>query len=793
MRVPVEWLKDYVNIDGIETKTLVDRLVLTGSNNEGITDFTRQIENVVVGKILEIKQHPNADKLVVCQVDVGAEVIQIVTGATNISEMDYIPVALHGSTIAGGVKIKKGKLRGEVSNGMLCSFDELGFDGSVIPKEFDDGILILDQAYPLGMPFLETLKLSDPIIEFEITPNRSDCLSMIGMAREVAASFDQTLVHPKVYEDKASSEIEKYASVVIEDPDLCPRYTAKVVQDIIIENSPMWLQIRLMQAGMRPINNIVDITNYVMLEYGQPIHAFDLDSVDEGKIIVRRVKPNETIVTLDDKERTLEEDMLVIADPKKAIALAGVMGGANTEVTPKTKRVLLEVATFDKTSIRKTSKEIGLRSEASSRYEKGVSDQLPLIVVNRICHLIEALGAGKVVPGLIDVYPNPKDKVRIPFRISRINQVIGSDLTEEDVIGFLKKLDICVEREDGLVAVPPHYRLDLDKEIDLVEEVARLYGYDKIQMTLPKAATWGALTNGQRIEKTAKTELLASGVNEILTYSFVSKRDLDRIRLGENSYLRNQVELINPLGEEFSVMRSSLVPNVLEVLSRNYNRKNQSVRIFEMGSVFLPRENDLPIERKMLTIGIFGEQEDFYSLKGIVESLLDGMHVKDYFFEKEANAPTYHKGRCANLFVGKHLVGTLGEIHPLVQEEYSIGVRSYVADLDFNLLMQMTTEDVLFTPIPKYPAVERDMAVLVRDEVTSRQIETIVRRVGGKLLESIKMFDMYKGKQISEGHKSVAYALIFRAEDRTLSDDEVNGVFSKILKELETELGAQLR
>lgn len=793
MRVPVEWLKEYVNIDHIELKNLMDRLVLTGSNNEGAHKICNGIENVVVGKIVEISQHENADKLSVCQIDVGSETLQIVTGATNISVGDYIPVALHGSVIAGGVKIKKGKLRGEVSNGMLCSLEELGFDSASIPKEFDDGILILDQPYELGMDIVKALKLDEAVIEFEITPNRSDCLSMLGMSREVAASFDLDVKLPELYEDHATSDIEQYASVDIQDEELCPRYAAKIIKNIKIESSPLWMQLRLIQAGMRPINNMVDITNYVMLEYGQPIHAFDLSAVKDGNIIIRRAVENEKIMTLDDKERTLTSEMLVIADSEKPIAIAGVMGGANTEISSSTQTVLLEVATFDKSSIRKTSKDLGLRSEASSRFEKGVSEKLPEVVVNRLCKLIEALGVGEVVPGIIDAYPSPKEPLPIPFRVERINQLIGTELTLEEMKAFLTKLEIQVNEKDGLIAIPPYYRLDLLKEIDLVEEVARLYGYDKIKMTLPKTSTWGALTNGQRTEKAAKEELLACGVDEILTYSFVSKRDLDRIHLPEDSYLRNQVALINPLGEEFSVMRSSLIPNVLDVLSRNFNRKNQSVRIFEMGSVFLPRANDLPIERKMLTVGIYGEHEDFFTLKGIVETLLDGINVKDYYFEKETNASTYHKGRCANIIVGEHIIGTLGELHPLVQEEFNIGMRTFVADLDFNMIMQLVKEEKLFSSIPKYPAVERDMAILVKDEVTSMQIENLVKESGGTLLESVRMFDMYKGKQIPEGHKSVAYALIFRAEDKTLSDDEVNKVFDSILETLGTQLGAQLR
>ncbi|GAU79772.1 phenylalanine--tRNA ligase subunit beta [Fusibacter sp. 3D3] len=797
MRVPVKWLKEYVNIEGILEKELVEKLVLTGSNNEGSYEIGEGVDKVVVGKITKIIQHPNADKLFVCTIDVGEEILQIVTGATNIREQDYIPVAVHGATIAGGIKIKKGKLRGEVSNGMLCSLEEMGFDKACIPKEFDDGIFILDKAYPLGMDILEALDIKDTVIEFEITPNRSDCLSMIGMARETAASFERALTLPMGKINTQVDDINDYASVTIEAPDLCPRYVAKVVKEIKIEKSPVWLQMRLMNAGMRPINNIVDITNYVMLEYGQPIHAFDLDTVTDHKIIVRRAENGEKFTTLDDKVRALTGEMLVIADAKRTVGIAGVMGGENTEISKTTQNILIEVASFDKSSIRKTSKDLGLRTEASSRFEKGVSTGLPMIVVNRVCELIETLGAGTVIDGVIDVHPDPAEPVLIPYRVEKISKVIGETLTLDEIKNYLELLDIqTIEKEGQYFAVAPYYRLDLQKEIDLVEEVARIFGYDKIGMTLPKTDTWGARTNAQLIEEQAKLELLSSGIDEILTYSFVSKKDLDKINLSANSMLRQQVELINPLGEEYSVMRTSLIPNVLDVLARNNNRKVKQARIFEMGSVFLPKEVpvvNLPIEKKMLTIGMYGESEDFFTLKGACENILNGLGICDYYFEKEENHPTFHTGRCANIIWGTHIVGTLGELHPHVQENYDLQVRGYVADLDFNLMIQLAKADQKFTPIPKYPAIERDIAILVKDEITALQIEQIVLSNGGDLLESAKMFDMYKGKQIPPGYKSVAYELVFRAEDRTLVDEDVNSIFAHILKALENELEAQLR
>ncbi len=796
MRVPIEWIKDYVDLGSIDERKLIDKLVLTGSNNEGSFQTCEGIEKIVVGKILKISSHPNAEKLCICQIDVGTEVLQIVTGATNISEGDYIPVAIHGAIIANDIKIKRGKLRGEESNGMLCSLEEMGFEKSNIPKAFEDGILILDEAYPLGMDVIECLKLNESVIEFEITPNRPDCLSMIGMAREIVASFDLNLKKPATYEENAPSEIEAYASIDIQDSDLCPRYVAKVIKDIQIGPSPLWMQLRLMQAGMRPINNIVDITNYVMLEFGQPIHAFDLNALSDGKIVVRRAHDEEVIQTLDDKSRELDSEMLVITDGAHAVAIAGVMGGANTEISQSTKNVLIEVASFDKANIRKTSKTLGLRTEASSRFEKGVSVALPMEVADRVCYLIESLNAGTVVPGVLDSNPTGPKPVEIPFDVNAINRVIGSKISKDEMIGLLAKLEIETLENQGCVALIPHFRLDLQKQIDLVEEVARIYGYEKIGMTLPKLDVWGAKTNAQLIKDRVKFELLTNGVDEILSYSFVSKKDLDRIHLAESSLLRNQVALINPLGEEFSVMRTTLVPNILEVLARNSNRKNKAVRIFEIGSVFIPKEvpvTQLPIEKENLTIGLIGEHEDFFTLKGIVENVLTGLGIEDFTFEKELNHPTYHKGRCANIIWKGHVLGILGEVHPLVTENFDLSERAYLADLDYNILIQLAKEDKKYVAVPKYPAIERDIAVLVKDEISSYQIESVVKETAGSLLESVKMFDIYKGKQIEEGYKSVAYELVFRAEERTLVDEEVNKIFNKVLKALEIDLGAQLR
>lgn len=792
MRVPVEWLKDYVDIKDIDNDLLVERLIMTGSNSEGVEIISDGLSGVVVGHILKISPHPDADKLCLCQIDVGTEELQIVTGATNMKVGDYVPVALHGAVLSGGLKIKRGKLRGEASNGMLCSLEELGVSKSAIPKAFEDGILIFDQAYPLGADVIQLLKLNHPIIEFEITPNRPDCLSMVGMAREVCATFDKSLIIPETLIDQ-DTDSNSPINLIVDAPELCPRYLAKVVENVIIKPSPLWMQMRLISAGMRPVNNIVDITNYVMLELGQPIHAFDLDALGGKTIGVRRANDGETIKTLDDKERTLNDEMLVITDGTKPVAIAGVMGGAYTEVTKSTQNVLLEVAQFNKTSIRKTSKELGLRSEASSRFEKGVDEYLAPFAMARLCHLIESLGAGNVMPGISESYPSPRPVREISYTADFINNVIGSKMSQSEIEAILNKLNI--RTIDGK-AIIPEYRMDLEKPIDLVEEVARIYGYDRIEMTLPKMNSWGAYTNGQLIEERAKHELFCQGVDEILTYSFVSPKDLDKIRTSQESLARHQVMLINPLGEEYSAMRSTLMPNVLEVLSRNFNRKIKGARLFEMGSVFLPKEMPItqqPIEKKMLTIGLYGENEDFYTLKGIVESVLNGLGVEGYFFEKESNHPTFHKGRCANVLWRGHVVATLGELHPLVLENYNVSSRAYLADLDFNLLMQIAKDSKRFKAIPKFPAIERDLALLVADDTTSYAIEQVIVDAAGDLLESVKLFDLYKGPQIPDGQKSLAYALLFRKADRTLTDEEINPIFDQILKDLSLKLNAQLR
>lgn len=797
MLVPVSWLKDYVDIDDISVKELEERLIMSGSNTETVVEIAKDVEGVVTGKILKITQHPNADKLVITKVDVGNQVVQIATGATNINEGDYIPVALPGAKLPGGLKIKKSKLRGEISNGMLCSPEELGFSENVVPKESKNGIFILNGEFELGKDIKEVLDLNDHIIEFEITPNRPDCLSIVGMARETAATFDLNLNYPNIKIDKEDDSIQEYTSIEVRDTDLCPRYAVRVVKDIKIEPSPIWMQIKLMKAGVRPINNIVDITNYVMLEFGEPLHAFDLDKLKENRIIVRRAKKGEKIKTLDGVERKLDDSSLVIADADRPVAIAGIMGGEDTEVTKTTKTILLEGANFEKTSIRNTSRNIGLRTEASSKFEKGIDPNIVVKALNRTCQLIEELGAGKVVEGTIDTYENKLESNHVDVRPDRINELIGINISKNDINNILNRLELMVEeKKDKLIVKVPTFRQDIKQEIDIVEEIARIYGYDKIESTLPKGTTWGARTNAQEIEYFTKNLLNSLGFNEISTYSFGSPSALDMININEDSFLRKTIELINPLGEEYSVMRTTLIPNMMDVLTRNYNRNVSNVMAFELGKIFIPHDipvNTLPVEKKVLTIGMYGKEMDFFSIKGVVCSLLNRLGINDYGFEPEMNHPTFHPGRCATITYGNHILGSIGEIHPDVMENYGIGIRTYVADIDFNILLQLTRLDKIYKPLPKYPAISRDIALLVEEKIYSKEIEDIIIENGGTLLEKCELFDIYRGKQIPDDHKSMAYSLTFRSNERTLTDEEISKIYEKILVKLEENLGAELR
>lgn len=797
MFVPVKWLEEYIDLKGLDIRTLEDRMIMSGSNTETVKRVAQGAAHIVVGRLDKVEKHPNADKLSICQVNIGDRVEQIVTGAANIKEGDIVPVALDGTQLPDGRTIGKTNFRGVESNGMLISLDELGFDDKVIPKALADGIWILDDSVKPGDDFLTATEIDDHVIEFEITPNRADCLSMIGMAREFSATFERPVLYPAVTVSGSQGQADAYAAVQVQDPELCPRYSARIVTDVKIAASPLWMQLRLMKAGMRPINNIVDITNYVLLEMGQPIHAFDLDTLKESRIVVRRALPEETLMTLDGVERRLDENMLVIADGARGVAIAGVMGGDETEVKPHTKRLLIEVANFNKTSIRETSRKLGLRSEASSRYEKGVDPNLVGLASDRVCQLIELLGAGTVVGGIIDHYPTPAAPQEILVRTERVNQMLGTGFTTAEIEQILKRL--CLETAvagDALKVTAPTYRPDLTREIDFVEEVARLYGYDRIPTTLPRGNGWGAKTNGQHLEDVSKGILMGCGLSEITTYSFVSPRSFDLVRIPSYSFLRGAVTLMNPLGEEYSVMRTTLLPNMMEVLARNAKRNVPRAAFFEIGNLFFPKElpvTELPIEKKALSIGFYGGGDDFFTLKGIVCRYLDRMGIRGYRFVTEANNETFHPGRCAAIIMGNHVIGTLGEVHPSVMENYEIKERAFLADLDFNILIQAARTENIYKPLPKFPAMTRDLAVLVSEDVTAGELVEIVQMEGGPLLVDTTIFDVYKGKQIPDGMKSVAIGMTFRAADRTLTDDEISGLFAGIVAKLKELTGAELR
>lgn len=797
MFVPVKWLEEYVDLSGLDIRTIEERLIMSGSNTETVRKVAENAANIVIGRLDKVEKHPNADKLCICQVNIGGTVEQIVTGATNVKEGDIVPVALEGTVLPDGRTIGKTNFRGIESNGMLISLDELGFEDKVIPKAMDDGIWILDKDLKPGADIFEAIELKDNVIEFEITPNRADCLSMIGMAREASATFERPLIMPAVSVKGNSETAQDYAKVEVLDTDLCPRYSARIVKDVKIEPSPVWMQLRLMKAGMRPINNIVDITNYVLLETGQPIHAFDLDTLKDSKIIVRRAMEDETLTTLDDVERKLDGNMLVIADGQRPVALAGVMGGDETEVKPHTTRLLIEVANFNKTSIRETSRKLGLRSEASNRYEKGVDPNLVNLASDRVCQLIEQLGAGTVIGGIIDNYPTVVEPLKITIRTARINEMLGTTFSTEEIRKILQRLDFEMVNDDATLTVTvPTYRPDITREVDFVEEVARLYGYDRIPTTLPRGNGWGAKTNGQHLEDVSKSLLLGCGLSEITTYSFVSPKSFDMIKVPSYSFLRNTVNLMNPLGEEYSIMRTTLLSNMMEVVARNVKRNVAKAGFFEIGNLFFPKQvpvTELPIEKKALSIGLYGNGDDFFTLKGVVTKYLDRLGIRGYRFVAEGNNETFHPGRCAAIIMGNHVLGTLGEVHPIVSENYDIKERVFMADLDFNILLQAARIDHIYKPLPKYPAVTRDMAVLVNADTTAGELLEIVQMEGGDLLEDAFVFDVYQGKQIPEGFKSVAMGMVFRAPDRTLTDEEVNVVFKETVNKLTELTGASLR
>lgn len=815
MIVSLEWLKDYTDIN-VSPEEFCDRMIMSGSNLETLEFAGEDIHGVVVGKITKIEKHPDADKLVICQVDIGKDKpLQIVTGAPNVFEGALVPVALDGSKIPGpihgqpkqegGTTITSGKLRGVLSEGMLCSFGELGFEDKVIPVNQRDGIWILGDEYPLGADFAEALKLGDAIVDFEITPNRPDCLSMIGMAREAAATFGTKLTYPMTACTAEEANAADYIDVEVKSP-LCKRYVARVVTDVKVEDSPWWLQRRLIHAGMRPINNIVDITNFVMLEYGQPMHAFNIESIDGHKIIVDTAQDGATFVTLDGTERTLDDRMLMINDASKPVAIAGVMGGLNSEITDDTKTIVIESANFDANSVRTTSKRLTLRTEASSRYEKGIDPNLCEAAADRVCKLIELIGAGKVVGGSVDIYPERAEAKTVHARVCRINHVLGIEIPREQMISYLKSLEMKVEGEgDDMYVTAPTVRQDIEIEEDIIEEVARLYGYDNLPVTIPKGNNQASQSYDRDIKDLARDVMSAMGANEIQTYSFVSPKGIDSVGIAQDSWERDFVKILNPLGEDTSVMRTILTPQMLEVMGRNYSRNRESMRAYEIGNTFMANQLGLPFESDNIAIGFYGRDEDFFTLKGVVEELLYKLGIRDLEFVPESEYGIYHPGRCARI-IARHTaqlengpeeeeveLGIMGEVHPDVAEKYGIGTRAYCAELFFGTMVELSNTVKQYRPLPKYPSITRDIALVVDESMSVGEIEKVIWGAGAEILTSIKLFDIYRGEQVGAGKKSVAFNLTYRHSDKTLKDEDVQAAHAKVLDALKEKLDINLR
>ena len=794
MNISRKWLREFVDIQATD-KEYDETMTIAGQKVETTTRMDAEIRNVVVGKVLSMKRHENSDHMWVCMVDVGKdEPLQIVTGAQNVHEGDLVPAALHNSHLPGGIHITKGKLRGVESNGMLCSYKELGLTEHDCPEAYADGIWILnDEGCTVGQDINEVIGSDDSIVEFEITNNRPDCYSLIGLARETAAAFNVPMKHHEpVVKGGAEGDLTALLDVDVQAEDLCLRYTARMVRNVKIAPSPKWMRQRLRSAGIRPINNIVDITNYVMVEYGQPMHAFDYRYVSGGKIVVRRAGEDKTLTTLDGNVRSLQPDMLVIADETKPVGLAGIMGGENSEIVDDTVDVVFESANFLGASIRKTALALGMRTDASAKFEKDIDPMLTLPAVNRACELVELLGAGEVMDGVIDVLNYVPETVTLPLEPERINALLGTDISREDMIEYLRREEVPVV--DGMIQVPS-WRPDLRCMADIAEEVARYYGYNRIETTLMRGATTlGGYTEAEALENKACAIARSLGYSEIITYSFVSPTVFDNIRLPEDTPLRNAIRIINPLGEDTSIMRTVILPSMLDILARNYAYKNKGVKLYELGRIYLPVEgHDLPDEPKRLIFGTYGEHEDFFSMKGEIDALLASLNIPAATYVRNTENPSYHPGRCAELRIDGKKVGVIGQIHPLVAETYGIGAEVYAAELDFTLLQSMAGGERVFHPLPKFPAVTRDLALVCNESLTVGELESCITAAAGKLLRKINLFDIYRGVGIEPGKKSVAFSLELRADDRTLTDEDSVGVVNKVLEKLEAELHVKLR
>lgn len=804
MNTALSWIKAYVPDLDCTAQEYTDKMTLTGTKVEGFEKLDADLDKIVVGQVKKIERHPDADKLVICQVDIGSETIQIVTGAPNVYEGMKTPVCLDGGRVAGGhdgsrtpggIKIKKGKLRGVESCGMMCSIEELGSSRDYYPDAPEEGLYDMGENAVVGADAIEALGLRDVVFEYEITSNRVDCYSVLGIAREAAATFKKPFVPPVVTAVGNDEDVNTMIEVEIKDKELCPRYCARMVKNIKLAPSPEWMQRRLAASGIRPINNIVDITNYVMEEYGQPMHAYDYDTLAGHRIVVRRAEDGEIFRTLDGQERKLDSSVLMICDGEKAVGLAGIMGGENSKITDNVKTMLFEAACFDGTNIRLSSKKIGLRTDASGKFEKGLDPYNAEAAINRACQLIEELGAGEVVGGIADIFPEKPEGKRLPFEPDKYNKLLGTDVSREDMLSYFEKLELKYNEADNMIDIPS-FRQDLLRSCDLAEEVARFYGYDRIPVTLPTGeSTLGRLSFKLTVEEIARNVAQFSGFSQSMNYSFESPRAFDKLLIPEDSPLRRAVTILNPLGQDFSIMRTQALNGMLSSLATNFNRKNKNVRLYEIGNIYIPKSlplTELPDERSRFTLGMYGEG-DFFSLKGVVEEFLEKAGLKGrIIYDPENKKPYLHPGRQADIIYDGETIGFMGEIHPEVADNYGIGERVYYADIDMRAVEVKADFDKKYKEIARFPASTRDISLVVDKSVMIGTMETAIEKRGGKLLESCSLFDIYEGEQVGEDKKSVAFSLVFRAGDRTLSDAEVNEVMDKILTEL-AKLGAVLR
>ncbi len=805
MNTALSWIKAYVPDLDVTDQQYTDAMTLTGTKVEGFERLDKNLEKIVVGQILSIERHPDADKLIVCQVDVGMETVQIVTGAPNVKVGDKVPVVLDGGKVAGGhdggplpengIKIKKGKLRGVVSSGMMCSIEELGSSRDMYPDAPEEGIYIMKEDAPVGADAIELLGLRDTVFEYEITSNRVDCYSILGIAREAAVTFGKAYCPPKPAATGNEEKASDYIQVEVQDEGLCPRYCARVVKNIKIGPSPEWMKRRLAASGIRPINNLVDITNYVMEEFGQPMHAFDMRNIAGNKIIVRRAADGDEFRTLDGQMRKLDHDVLMICDAEKEIGIAGIMGGENSKIVDDVTTVLFEAACFDGTNIRLSAKRLGMRTDASAKFEKGLDPNNAQAAIDRACQLIEELGCGEVVGGMVDCYPNPKKPWRVPFDWQKVNKLLGTDIPEQEMLHIFERLELGYDSEKKEVIVPT-FRQDLECGADIAEEVARFFGYDKIPTTLPGGeGTAGKLSFKLRVEELARSVAEYCGFSQAMTYSFESPRVFDKLSLAADDPMRRAITIMNPLGEDYSIMRTSVINGMLTSLSINYNRRNKNIHLYELGNIYLPKElplKELPDERMQLMLGFYGDG-DFFTMKGVVEEFLEQAGLKNKLVcDPSRKRPFLHPGRQAELIYDGKVIGWIGEVHPDVTDRYEIGERAYLADLDMPGITELASFDKKYVGIVRYPAVTRDISMVAKKEIRVGQIEEVIEKFGGKLLENYHLFDVYEGSQIAKGYKSVAYSITFRAKDRTLEDKEVGKVMDKILGGLK-ELGIELR